>query len=359
MKILVIMKRFGANKDMVMQNFGRQVRLFEQLSKLGHKIDFLCPDYKKQENKSIKKSGITYCIRPYSILSHFRFIKTLKDLIRKNKYDILVGTTDPLIGILGYFYSKKFNIKYIYDMQDDYSYYDTYKIPFIKYLDRIAIKNSDIVFTVSDSLNKHIKKFRKKQTYTIQNGIDLKSFKKMSKEKARQTLRLPKGKIIIYIGEISKLKGVDILIDAFKELKKSNPDTYLLLSGKILGNINIKQDSIIYEGYPKREDIFTALNAADVAVLPNRDNVFSKYCFPYKLAEYMAAGLPIVSTRCGDASIILSKFKNSLCNPNDKHDMARALTSALRKCKRVNYKNILKNLTWESLSKKIDHIIKK
>ena len=33
------MKRFGTNKDMVLQNFGRQIRLFEPLAK-KHKIDF-------------------------------------------------------------------------------------------------------------------------------------------------------------------------------------------------------------------------------------------------------------------------------------------------------------------------------
>jgi len=45
------MKRFGANKDMVIQDFGRQIRLFENLKQ--HKIDFLCPDYTKKENKDI------------------------------------------------------------------------------------------------------------------------------------------------------------------------------------------------------------------------------------------------------------------------------------------------------------------
>ena len=64
MKILVIMKRFGANKDMVMQNFGRQVRLFESLSELGHKIDFLCPDYKKFEIKNIKRKKLHQIVKP-------------------------------------------------------------------------------------------------------------------------------------------------------------------------------------------------------------------------------------------------------------------------------------------------------
>ena len=59
MKILVVMKRFGTNKDMVMEDFGRQIRLFENLSK-EHEIDFLCMDYKKKENKDVKRNNMNF-----------------------------------------------------------------------------------------------------------------------------------------------------------------------------------------------------------------------------------------------------------------------------------------------------------
>ena len=357
MKILVIMKRFGANKDMVMQDFGRQIRLFEPLAK-HHKIDFICLDYKEHENMDIKRSGINYYIRPYSILGHFRFINDFKRIIKKNKYDAIVGTTDPLIGILGYFYSKKFRTKYAYDLQDEYSHYDSYKIPFVKYFDRKAVKNSDVVLTVSDSLNKRVRKFRKKPTITIQNGIDLKEFKRYGKEKARKILKLPKGKIIVYIGEISRLKGADILIGAFREVKKELPDANLLLSGKILGNINVNQNGIIYKEYPRRSEVVAALKAADVAVLPNRKNIFSECCFPYKLLEYMAANLPIVSTDLGDASALLSK-SGYLCRSGDRYDMAEKLIYALKRGKKKDYRNLLKNLAWENLGKKVNRILTK
>jgi glycosyltransferase involved in cell wall biosynthesis len=353
------MKRFGANKDMVMLNFGRQIKLFESLSKLGHKVEFFCPDYKKHENKNIRKHGIEYYIRPYRISRHFKFLQDLRDLIKKNRYDYIVGSTDPLLGILGYWYAKKFNIKHIYDMQDEYSCYDSYKLPFVKHLDRKTIKKSDIVLTVSESLNRYVKRFRKKPTCTIQNGIDLSAFKKIENKKAIEILKLPQGKIIIYIGEISKFKGVYILIKAFQEIKKTVPDSYLLISGTVSDNINVNQDSIIYKKYPKREDIILALNAADVAVLPNKKNIFSQYCFPYKLVEYMAAGIPIVATEMGDSAIMLSKFRNFICKPNDWQDMAEKLIYALKNNKKVNYSSLLRNLTWKGLSKKLNKIIAK
>tara|TARA_Y100000310_G_scaffold262419_1_gene272078 strand:- start:2656 stop:3744 length:1089 start_codon:yes stop_codon:yes gene_type:complete len=358
MRVLVIMKRFGANKDMVMQNFGRQVRLFESLSKLGRKIDFLCPDYKKFENKDIKRNKINFYIRPYSPLNHFQFIKILKNLIKKNKYDFIVSTTDPLIGILGYRYSKKFDVKHIYDMQDEYSSYDAYKIPFIKNLDKKAVKNSDIVITVSDSLNKYVKKNRKKPTYTIQNGIDLGLFKKIDKSSARKILKLPKGRIIVYTGEISRFKGVDILIHAFNKIRQKYPNTYLLLSGKINKNINIKQKNIIFREFPKREELALGINAADVAVVPNPKNKFTEYCFPYKLCEYMACNVPIVATNVGDVSVLLKKNHGSLCKPNDVEDLSEKIIAALKRKRKVNYRNDLRQFTWKKLSKKLDKIIR-
>ena len=120
----------------------------------------------------------------------------------------------------------------------------------------------------------------------------------------------------------------------------------------------LNQGGVIYREYPERSQVITALNASDVAVLPNRKNNFSEYCFPYKLMEYIVIGLPIVSTRIGDASSILSKF-GYLCKANDKYDMTEKLIYALKTNKKPNYKSLLKNLRWERLSKKINNIILK
>ena len=104
MKILVLMKRFGANKDMVMQDFGRQIRLFENLSYI-HSIDFLCMDYRKGESKKIQRKGIRYYIQPFSIAKINSFLGKIKYLITQNRYDMIVASTSPLLGIIGHFYS--------------------------------------------------------------------------------------------------------------------------------------------------------------------------------------------------------------------------------------------------------------
>jgi len=352
------MKRFGANKDMVMQNFGRQIRLFEPLAK-KHKIDFFCPDYTKKESKIIKRKEIKYIVKSASLFSLISLYNSLKKLIENKNYDIIVATTDPLIGIVGNYCSKKYKIPLVYDLQDNFETYDTYKLPFVKYFDKKAVKDADVVLTVSNKLKDYILRYRKKPTYVIQNGIDLKLFKDINKVTARKKLKLKlKSKIIVYIGHIEKLKGSNILLDAFKKIIRTNPDTYLLLSGKIDSSIDIKQKNIIYRRFPERVEVVLALNASDVAVLPNPANNFTRYCFPYKLIEYMACNTPIVATDVGDTSLLLKKYKGSLCKPNDTNDMADKIISRLKENKKISYKKSIEKFEWKILSEKIDSILK-
>jgi len=355
MKILVIMKRFGANKDMVMENFGRQIRLFEPLAKM-HKIDFLCPDYKTKKILTIKKNGINYITKPVGLFSSINFLFFLKKLIEEEKYDIIIGTSDPLIGIIAHYCSKKYKIPFVYDLQDNFEIYDTFKIPLVPHFHKKSVKEADVVLTVSESLKEYISKTRKKSCYVIQNGIDLELFKPIDKIKARKQLRLPlKAKIIVYIGHLENLKGAGIMFDAFKKTRKKYPDTFLLLSGRIDKGISIKKDNIIFRDFHSRGEVVLGINSADVAIIPNPVNEFTKYCFPYKLIEYMACRVPIVATDVGDVSLMLKNYQNSLCLPNDSNDLAEKTILQLENNKKIEYN--IKNFDWRVLSKKLNNIL--
>ena len=358
MKILVIMKRFGANKDMPVQDFGRQIRLFENLAKT-HQIDFLCPDYTKKESKTIRRSGLRFFIVPLSFFSVFSFLGETKKLIKKEKYDIVVATSDPLIGILGNIISKKFNIPLIYDLQDNFETYGSYRLPFVPALHKKAVENADIVLAVSESLKEYISKIRKKPIQVIQNGIELDLFRPMDKKKARKKLRLPlNSKIIVYIGHLEKLKGAGILLEAFSKVRQEFPDAYLLLSGQVDDGVDIKQKNIIYRSFPKREEVVLGINASDVAVIPNLVNDFTKYCFPYKLAEYMACNVHIVATDVGDVSLMLGKYKGSLASPGNAEELCEKIMLKLEDSSRPDYSGDVKGFGWRMLSQRLNNILK-
>lgn len=354
------MKRFSINKDLIMQNFGRQIRLFEHIKKFGHDVDFLCIDYTKFESKKVRINNIDYYIEPFSLIKFSVFLKKLNLLLSSMRYDIIVASTSPILGIIAYYYSKKYNIKMMYDLQDSFDVYDEYKIPMVKLIDKYVIKNADIVICVSESLSKIVGQFRKKPTFIIQNGYETGLFKPLDKEKARKKLNLPIGaKIIVYIGSLERLKGFDVMLDALSLIRKKYPNAYLLISGKIDKGIDVKQKNVIYRKFPKRQEVVLAINSADVAIIPNLTNKFTKYSFPYKLVEYMACRVPIVATKVGDVTNMLKNYKGSLCNPNDADDLAEKIIDKLKHYERIDYGKELMELDWEILAVKLNKSIAK
>jgi len=67
MKILVFTSRYTATRDIISEDFGRQIRLFEQLRKFGHKIDFFCV------GEDVTVAAITTAPIIHHLLSSFIF----------------------------------------------------------------------------------------------------------------------------------------------------------------------------------------------------------------------------------------------------------------------------------------------
>ena len=350
------MKRFSTNKDTVKENFGRQIRLFENLKKYGHDVDFFCPDYVLKENKIYTINGLKFYIVPANIFNPFFFLLNLRKLVKKNNYDLIAATTDPILGIMGYFFCKLYKIPYLYEVQDNYEIYGSSKIPFVKFLDKVAVKNSDFILYSNYSLKNKLLNIRNKNYAIIENGIDIELFKPINREKCRKDLKLKKNaKIITYIGHISRYKGVEVLLKAFRKMREKDKNLCLLLSGKIDKDMDIGTPGIIFREFLRRIEVVKALNASNVLVLPSTTNEFAKYCFPYKLFEYMACNVPIVATEVGDVGIILKRYKNSLCKPNNTDDLIKKTKSQLKN-KKIDYRKTAKQFTWEKLSKKLERI---
>jgi len=360
MKILVITSRYTATRDIIGEDFGRQTRLFEALKKLKHDIDFLCADYRQLENSNQKLHGINIFIRPFGLCHFLSFTKSLDDLLKKRKYDLLIATSDPLWGVLGYYYAKRYKIKFLYDLHDNYETYLTYKIPFFGLIDKKIIKKASIVTTVSKSLKKKISSIREEKVFVIENGADINIFKPKDKTKSRKKLNLPlKAKIIGYSGTLQKMQGIDVLLEAFNILKKNIDNVYLVLAGRKrikTEKLDLTGKGIIWLKDADQKKIVDLINAADVNVIPNTINEFTKYCFPYKVVEYMACNAKIVATRVGDVENIVPK--NCLCVANNANALAEKIKSKLNSKEKIDYRKTARKYTWDNIARKFDRVIR-
>ncbi|MDE5572415.1 MAG: glycosyltransferase family 4 protein [Muribaculaceae bacterium] len=107
----------------------------------------------------------------------------------------------------------------------------------------------------------------------------------------------------LYLGVLTKEKGVDLLLKAYKDVSGRFPGkTRLVITGcgKLYRNLKeyaeneIKHGEVVFTGWVERERRDMLLNKADVVVLPSKFE-----CQPMALIEAMAAGCGIVASRVG------------------------------------------------------------
>ncbi|MBI3036809.1 glycosyltransferase family 4 protein [Candidatus Woesearchaeota archaeon] len=359
MKILLLMKRFSTNRDMIMENFGREVRLFSEINRLGHNVTILCADQVKRERKTVKLNGMPVEIHPFGISSIFRFTATARKMADDN--DVVVGATHPLLGYIAHLATagKK---RMVYDIRDNYETYNFTNLPLLKkglipnLINNHVIKRCDLAICVSESLLQKIAaKRRNKPTVVVQNGVNAKLFRPLDKAICRRKLSLPpKAKIIVYTGNISRERGADNLIEAFKTVKAKYPDAILLLSGQVNKDLNINQEGVVYKELPNRKDVVAAVNSSDAAVIPQPENKTTKYAFPYKLMEYVACNVPVVATSVGDMKDVLKSHPESLCQPGNAQDLAQKIISIIEAKKKPNYRDVAGQYKWEKLARKLN-----
>ena len=158
------------------------------------------------------------------------------------------------------------------------------------------IKKADKVIYTSSNLKNYIEKFNKSCFY-VPNGVDFNKFqKKYDKPDFFCTIAKP---VAVYVGAIESWFDFDLLDYVADELK----DVHFL----IIGAVKFKPDNfdqiqsrenITFYGKVDNDLIASFLQFSDVGIIPFRlDMDLVHSISPLKLYEYMACGLPVVSTK--------------------------------------------------------------
>jgi glycosyltransferase involved in cell wall biosynthesis len=136
--------------------------------------------------------------------------------------------------------------------------------------------------------------------------LDLSHFRAgvVESDDLRKHYELPAGaRVTVYMGSFFYFSGLPELIQSFADTRKG--DEFLVLVG---GGEQEKQlrsqvaqlrieNFVKFTGFVSFEELPGHLHMADVAVNPMHVSTVSSAAFPNKVIQYMAAGLPVVSTR--------------------------------------------------------------
>ncbi len=168
----------------------------------------------------------------------------------------------------------------------------------------------------------------------VPNGIDLAEF---DNPPGRGEFRKKWGinnneKIILYLGRIHKIKGLELLTQAFAEIAREIGNIRLVIIGpddgylpslkELIGELGI-EDRVLLTGPVYRRDRLKAYIDADIYALPSFYETF-----PISVLEACACGTPVIVTdRCGIADIIDGQA--GLAIPYDKNALFKAILALL------------------------------
>ncbi|HEX9373072.1 MAG TPA: glycosyltransferase [Roseiflexaceae bacterium] len=177
--------------------------------------------------------------------------------------------------------------------------------PLLNLLDRAALSRSQAVVSLTEDFRRLLARMgwrRADEVAVIPDAFDDRQIAPGDRAEARRRLGLPEhGPLLVYSGMTFAYRKLDLLLDAFAQVRAQLPGARLALVGGRpveIEPLNAQADTlgldgaVTWAGQLPQEQIVPYLQAADALVIP--DTVTDVTASPLKLFEYLAAGRAVV-----------------------------------------------------------------
>ena len=242
----------------------------------------------------------------------------------------IIWTYNPMT--LNYIRINKFQYK-IYHAVDSIEFQPNMPKRNILKSEKALTKKVDKVFVTSLNLQKKLSKYNRNISF-YGNVCDYKHFsssRTIKKSEIPNDIKNIQKPIVGFIGSISEYKlDFKLISEVTKKMKDISfvfigPTDDLIQKSKF--NILKKQKNIYFLGYRSYNSLPNYCAHFDVGWLPIIKNKYTKYMFPIKFFEYLAAGLPVVSTYISS----LERYSNiALLSEHNSESLLKNIKKALK-----------------------------
>jgi len=172
-------------------------------------------------------------------------------------------------------------------------------------IQRRILNGAAAIQAITQEEVKHIRAFGvDSPIFTIPNGIDSEEFSELPPREELEKLypELQGKKVVLFLGRIHPIKGLDLLARAFGQVARERKDVHLLIVGPDERGYRDKIErlfvsegvieKVTFTGMLTGKEKLAALSRADIFVLPSYSEGFSM-----AILEALACGLPVIITR--------------------------------------------------------------
>lgn len=189
------------------------------------------------------------------------------------------------------------------------------------------------------------------KTTVIYNGLkdeEITEITSKERKDLKQSLSFDaEDAIVLFVGRLDSIKGVDFLIKAFRKVLDIYPHARLILAGDGNYNTYLKDCSgirsrITFTGKVNKEELYQYYRIADVGVMPS----FHEQC-SYVAIEMMMHGVPLIGTNStGLGEMIMDELKMELDENKEEQLSVELLANKIIKVL------ISQQATWREASRK-------
>ena len=182
----------------------------------------------------------------------------------------------------------------VYDVMDDLAAFKD-AAPELVVRQRQALRRADIVFAGGRSLHRSIVRQGRTDALLYPSGVEPEHYRIPTAGPRQAGTRPVAG----YVGVLDERLDLRLIAD----LAGALPDWEVRMYGPVakIDPASLPQaPNITYAGFTSYADLPAAMAGLDVALMPFALNEATRSISPTKTLEYLAAGLPVVSTRVPD-----------------------------------------------------------
>ena len=377
MKILQVIEFFTPKRG---GSVNSVYNLSKGLAKNGHEVTIITTDFEFDEEyaKSIEKEHVT--VIPFHCaanIASFLVSPSIKKWLKANikDFDIVhMHNFRTYQNSVVCRYAKKNSVCYILQAHGSVKPFFA-RILFKKIFDVVwgkrILRTSSRFIAVSKNEATQYREMgiKSEKIFVIPNGIQLLSDIEKIHEKGyfRKKYKISDDFLILYLGRLHNIKGIDFLIQAFEKLTSRVSHIHLAIIGPDDGYYTtiidtIKkfklEDKITVIGFLDGAEKYAAYSDADVFVYPSKYEIFG--ISPFEAIQFDTP--VIVSDGCGCGEFVEAANCGKIVRYNDIDNLVENIqllidNDKLSTCFIENGKKfIADNLTWDNIIKRIERV---
>lgn len=355
-------------------NYKYSYSLAEAIAKEGNEV-ILVVDQKKEsehctceimrlfntDEKNISKAK--------KLINYIKSYKAIYKELCNGNYNIL-HTQWLIFSPVDYYYLKKIkrklDIRLVVTIHDilpfNQKFYDfTYHKRIYTLADRVIVQAENNVKRFDELFPELAGKEK-----MIPHGHFLEYAEIVDKLDARKKLQIPGNKFVfLFFGQIKKVKGVGVLLEAFSKIYQSYPNSLLVIAGsvwkddfsqyqEIIDKHNMNNSVITDIRYIPDNEVKDYYAASDCCVLPYLDVYQSgviQLCYAHQK--------PVIATSIGAfKEVVIDRKTGYLCQPDNPEDLAEKMCLAMQNHANLEhmaeqgYKYISDKFSWKKIAQK-------